>query len=257
MKSIPVAILCGGSGTRLREQTEFLPKPMIPIGPYPMVVHIMKWYAKFGFRKFILALGYKQEIFKQYFANYNYINNDIQVNTKYGEISRPVCCVDDWDVTLVDTGLDTLKGGRLKRVAKYINSSTFMLTYGDGIGNVDLDALLTSYYKNPETLVTVTGVKPTPRFGEIIHGDDNMVTSFSEKPDNRCLVNGGFFVMNEQVLDHLTPDCDLEVGLLERVADSGRMQVYIHDGYWGCMDSMNDVMTLEKIWKEGKAPWKV
>lgn len=250
----PVVVLCGGSGTRLREQTELTPKPMIPIGPYPMVVHIMKWYAKFGFRKFILALGYKQEIFKQYFANYNIINNDIQVNTKYGEISRPTCCVDDWDVTLVDTGLDTLKGGRLKRVEKYIDSDTFMLTYGDGIGDVDFDKLLE--FREGE-IVTVTGVHPTPKFGEIYH-EDGWVKSFSEKPVNgNYLVNGGFMVMDKRIFKYLPPGCDLEVGPLEGLAKVNEMRVYHHKGYWQNMDTMNDVMVLEKIWKEGKAPWKI
>jgi len=257
VNNIPVVILCGGMGTRLREQTEFLPKPMIPIGGKPMLVHIMKWYRKFGFSKFILALGYKQEIIKDYFAHYDIINNDVTVDI--GRYAGSRCnshTHDTWSVTMVDTGEHTLKGGRLKQVEKYIGSDTFMLTYGDGIGNVDLQALL-EFHQSHGKIATVTGVAHPLRFGEIDR-EGSLVISFSEKPvRDGSLINGGFFVFNREVLNLLTLDCDLEIGVLDRLADQEQFIVYEHKDQWMCLDTMKDMGELQKLWDDGQAKWRV
>ncbi len=255
--SIPVVILAGGTGTRLKEMTEFLPKPLIPVGGIPLVVHVMRWYAKFGYASFVLALGYRQDAFKQFFRHFDDINGDIVVHTGgiYKGANYPDVR-DRWDVTLSDTGLNTFKGGRLKRIEKYIEGDTFLCSYGDGIADIDLRALL-AFHQNRGKLVTVTGVHPAPRFGEIHHESGNVI-SFSEKPDGECLINGGFYVFNRGIFDYLTPDewCDLEKGPLELIAAKGEMAVYEHGGYWGCMDTLRDMGELQTLWDSGRAPWK-
>ena len=256
---IPVVLLCGGSGTRLREQTEFIPKPMVQIGKYPMCIHIMKWYAKFGYTDFILALGYKQDIFKQYFSHYDVINNDITVHIGTpGNIHFEDSIDWGWTVTLADTGLNTMKGGRLKRIEKYIEGDTFMMTYGDGLANVDLDALL-AFHQSHGKLMTVTGVHPMPRFGELRH-NNGAVLSFEEKPDDdHCTINGGFMVCNRGIFDYLTEDewCDLEQGPMELIAAKGQLQMFPHKGFWRCCDTLRDLDDLQKLWDEGRAPWRV
>jgi glucose-1-phosphate cytidylyltransferase len=238
--------------------SEFTPKPMIPIGGLPMVAHIMRRYAKYGFKEFVLALGYKQEAFKLYFSHYSIINEDIILYEK-PFLANPGPFPPNFDrVVLSDTGADTLKGGRLKRVEKYIDGDTFMCTYGDGIGDINIHALL-DFHKSHGRVATVTGVHPKARFGEIYHKGP-MVTSFSEKPHNGdCLVNGGFFVFNRAIFDYLTPDkwCDLEAGPLEILASKGEMMVYQHPGQWFCMDTLAEMDELNRIWDSGTAPWKV
>jgi glucose-1-phosphate cytidylyltransferase len=249
-------ILCGGFGTRLKEQTEFLPKPLIPIGGIPMVVHIMRWYAKYGFKKFVLALGYKQEEFKKYFSHFNIINNDIKICSDKDIIE--INDGHDWEIILSDTGPNTMKGGRLKRIEEYIIDDTFMMTYGDGISDVDMSALL-AFHQSHGKMVTITGVHPAPRFGELHHNNGNVI-SFSEKPqDDGCLMNGGFMVMNRGIFDYLTEDewCDLEVGPLELIAAKGELMVYHHKGYWSSMDTLKDLGTLQQEWESGKAKWRV
>ena len=256
---IPVVILSGGMGTRLREMTEFLPKPLIPIGGIPIIVHIMKLYSHYGFKNFVLALGHKQEMFKQYFAHYDLINNDCTIlkgrymsgncNDSYGN---------SWNVTMVDTGENTMKGGRLKRVEKYIKEDTFMCTYGDGLSDINLQKLL-SFHQSHGKIATITGVHPIPRFGEI-HREESKVISFSEKPQNDdCLISGGYMVFNRKVFDYLTEDvwCDLEIGPLELLAAKGELQVYHHKGYWQCLDTMKDMGEIQKEWETGRARWKV
>jgi len=259
MERLPVVILCGGEGTRLREETEFKPKPMIQIGDRPMLVHIMKWYAKFGLNNFVLALGYKQEIIKDYFMRYNEINNDLVINTGLyqGHISE-LCPQprDNWKVTMANTGLHTLKGARLKKVEKYING-TFFLTYGDGIGDIDIEALL-EFHRSHGKIATVTGVISPPRFGELTR-DGSLVTGYLEKPycENN-LINGGFFVFNQEIFDYLTEDenCDLEYGALQTLAAEGELHVYEHRGAWCCMDTAKDMGAMQKIWESG-AKWRV
>jgi glucose-1-phosphate cytidylyltransferase len=257
--NVPVVILCGGSGTRLREETEFKPKPMISIGGKPMLWHIMKLYSFYGFRRFILALGYKQEIIKEYFLHYDQINADLVVRTGTTK-GEPYSnsAGDNWEITLVDTGEDTLKGARLKRIEKYILGDTFMCTYGDGIANVDLLALVDFHMKNKK-IATVTGVHPIPRFGEI-HCENDLCTAFTEKQvDGSCWVNGGFFVFDRKIFEYLSaePWCDLEIGPLELLANKGELAVFKHHGFWGCMDTVRDMAYLDQLWRENKAEWRV
>lgn len=255
-------ILCGGLGTRLREETEYRPKPMVNIGNKPILWHIMKIYAHFGFNDFVLPLGYKGDIIKDYFLHYESMNNDVTL-----ELGKPdsVCmhnCHDEagWKITLSNTGEKTLKGGRLKRVEKYIQGDTFMLTYGDGVADVDIRKLV-DFHNSHGKMVTVTGVRPIARFGELLMKDDQ-VQSFQEKPQVSSeggLISGGFFVFNRRIFDHLTEEesCDLEHGPLEDLASKGELMVYKHHGFWYCMDTLRDMERLNKLWNEGQAAWKV
>ncbi len=257
-----VVILCGGLGTRLREETEFRPKPMVNIGPRPILWHIMKTYSSFGHTDFILPLGYKGEMIRDYFVNYEWMNNDVTI-----ELGKPenLClhnCHEEsgWKITLSDTGPNTLKGARIKRIEKYIKGDVFMLTYGDGVGNIDLDALL-KFHKSHGKIATLTGVNPAARFGELkVSG--NKVQSFYEKPDETTtegLVNGGYFIFNREIFDHLSEDedCDLEYGPLEKLANEGELMVRPHDGFWACMDTLRDTEYLNKLWENGQAQWKI
>lgn len=255
-----VVILCGGLGTRLREETEFRPKPMVEIGDRPILWHIMKIYAHYGFKEFMLCLGYKGGIIKEYFYNYEVLNNDftielgenknIEIHSNHTE--------EGWRITLADTGDKALKGARLKRVEKYIDGDQFMVTYGDGVANIDINALL-KFHRSHEKLATVIGINPVARFGELkIKGDQ--VESFSEKPETSSgLINGGFFVFNKDIFDYLSADddCDFEIGPLEKVAREGQLMVYKHTGFWACMDTIRDMEYLNRLYDEGKAAWKI
>ena len=255
-----VVILCGGLGTRLREETEFRPKPMVNIGSRPILWHIMKYYSQFGCQDFILALGYKGEMIKNYFCHYELMNNDVTI-----ELGQPEnMCIHHshdeagWKITLADTGEKTLKGARLKKVEKYITDKTFIMTYGDGIADVDINALL-AFHKSHGKIATVTGINPASRFGEL-KTDGDRVVSFAEKPQNgEGLINGGFFVFNSGIFDYLSADdnCELEIGPLEKVANDGQLMVYKHTGSWACMDTLRDMDYLNKLWNENKAFWKV
>lgn len=255
-----VVILCGGLGTRLREETEFRPKPMVEIGGKPILWHIMKIYAHYGFNDFILCLGYKGEMIKEYFYNYEVLNNDFTIelgDSKNIEIHNNHTET-GWRITLADTGDTALKGARLKRVEKYIDGDLFMMTYGDGIANININDLL-AFHKNHGSLATLTGINPASRFGELkIDGDS--VESFSEKPENGDgFINGGFFVLNRAVFDYLSGDdsCDFEIGAMEEIARQSELMVYKHRGFWACMDTLRDMEYLNKLWVEGKAEWKV
>jgi len=257
---IQVVILCGGLGTRLREETEFRPKPMVNIGSHPILWHIMKYYSQFGFHDFVLALGYKGEMIKNYFYHYEVMNNDVSIELGRPEDLRIHHSHDEagWKITLANTGEKSLKGARLKKVEKYIPDETFMMTYGDGVADVDINALL-SFHKAHGKLATLTGINPASRFGELkING--NRVEAFNEKPKNGDgFVNGGFFVLNRGVFDYLSEDdsCDFEIGPLEEIARQGELMVYKHHGFWACMDTLRDMEYLNKLWSEGKAEWKV
>ena len=254
-----VVILCGGLGTRLREETEFRPKPMVDIGGRPILWHIMKIYAHYGHHDFVLALGYKGEMIKNYFCHYELMNNDVTIELGQPESMHIYHSHDEtgWKITLADTGEKALKGARLKKVKKYISDETFMVTYGDGIADVDIESLL-AFHKAHGKLVTVTGINPASRFGEL-KVDGDRVESFSEKPtDVKGLINGGFFVFNRVIFDYLTVDdsCDLEVGPLEKIAKEGQLMVYKHRGFWACMDTLRDMEYLNNIWDENRAQWK-
>jgi glucose-1-phosphate cytidylyltransferase len=258
-EKIPVIILCGGLGTRLREETEFRPKPLVEIGGKPILWHIMKTYSHYGFNNFILCLGYKGSMIKEYFSHYNLLNKDFTITL--GQNSEPVVhndhCEKDWRITFVDTGEDALKGARLKRAEKYIDGDTFMVTYGDGVSNVDISKLL-EFHKQHGKLATLTGVRPPSRFGELILEGDR-IKKFEEKPqsDNKP-INGGFFVFNRKIFDYLEDkdECDLERGALEKVAESGELMMYRHPDFWYCMDTPRDFDYLRNMWRNGNVPWK-
>jgi glucose-1-phosphate cytidylyltransferase len=257
-EKIQVVILCGGTGTRLREETEYKPKPMVEIGGKPMLWHIMKVYAYYGFNDFILCLGYKGEVIKNYFYNYEMINNDFTVELgkyKHVELQSNHNEV-GWRVTLADTGEATLKGARIKRIERYIKGDKFMLTYGDGIANINLHELM-AFHRSHGHTGTVTGVEPPSRFGELLL-ERNRVLSFTEKPQvSGGLINGGFFVFNKEIFNYLSEDegCDFEIGCLEQLATEGELMVYKLKGEWVCMDTIRDMEYLNKLWKNGQIFW--
>jgi len=261
MKNIKVVILCGGLGTRLREETEFRPKPMVEIGGKPILWHIMKIYAHYGFKDFILCLGYKGEMIKEYFYNYEILSNDftIELGNRKKQIEiHSNCSEEGWRITLVDTGDKALKGARLKRVEKYIDGDQFMATYGDGVANINLKDLL-KFHQSHRKLATLTGVRPLSRFGELAV-KDKQVLQFTEKPQSASgLINGGFFVFNREIFNYLEDrdDCDLEYGALEKIALNRQLMVYEHKRFWYCMDTVRDMDYLNKLCTQGKPPWKV
>ena len=250
-----VVILAGGYGTRLSEYTELIPKPMVTIGGRPIIWHIMKRYAKFGHKDFHLALGYKAELIKEYFLHYRAINSDFTVDLNNGSIS-PLHTDDvDWRVTLVQTGLETMTGGRLKRMQQFIGNETFMLTYGDGVSDVNLDALL-NFHQSHGKMITISAVRPAARFGEL-EIDKSRVISFQEKPQlHDGWINGGFFVIEPSFFDLIKDDSVLlEREPLEKAAQMGELMAYHHEGFWQCMDTKRDRDSLENIWASGKALW--
>jgi glucose-1-phosphate cytidylyltransferase len=257
---IPVVILCGGRGTRLKEETEVKPKPMVEIGGRPILWHIMKRYAHFGFKDFVLCLGYKGDKIKEYFLNYEAMNNDFTVTLgkKNGISFHTDHRENDWRITLVDTGEDTMTGARVKRIERYIKSDTFMLTYGDGVSDIDLKQLY-AFHRSHKKIGTVSAVRPSSRFGEIII-KNQMAVRFSEKPQTtEGLVNGGFFVFNRDFFKYLSAgsDCYLEREPLERLAGDKQLAVKVHTGFWQCMDTQRELDLLSQLWKNGSAPWKV
>ena len=250
-----VVILAGGYGTRLSEYTEQIPKPMVTVGGKPILLHIMNIYAQYGHRDFIIALGYKADMVKDYFLNYRSLNSDFTLNLKSGDIKYHNSVDDDWNISLVDTGLETMTGGRLRRLRQHLGNETFMLTYGDGLANVNLD-LLQNFHENHGKMVTVSAVHPGARFGELdIDGD--MVSSFKEKPQtNQGWINGGFFVIEPDFLDLIDNDYTvLEREPLETVAKNNELVAYRHSGYWQCMDTKRDRDSLEDLWETGSPPW--
>jgi glucose-1-phosphate cytidylyltransferase len=255
--SIPVVILAGGLGTRLREETEFRPKPMVPIGGKPMLWHIMKIYAHFGFRRFIICLGYKGEMIKNYFLNYRLEGVDLTVDTKTGAIIEHQINDVDWEITMIDTGPLTMTGGRVARIARYINADHFCLTYGDGLANINLDQLM-QFHQQHGKLATVTGVNLASRFGHLeLNGDQ--ITAFAEKRQlTDEWINGGFMVLNQEALQYLSPheNCILEQEPLKQIARDGQLMMYKHNGFWQCMDTYREHQMLEEMWQKS-APWKV
>jgi len=255
-----VVILCGGAGTRLREETEIRPKPMVEIGGKPILWHIMKIYSFYGFNKFVLALGYKGDYIKNYFYHYRITSNDFTISLNPQEEPKIHSLSDEnnWEITCVDTGEKTLKGGRIKRLEPHLDGDCFHLTYGDGVADVNINKLV-EFYHARKTIGTVTGVRPPSRFGEMVI-DNDYVKSFEEKPQLKTgLINGGFFIFSKKLLDYLTPDenCDLEFGALKKLSQDGQLTVYKHDGFWQCMDNVRERDYLNKIWSTGEAPWKV
>ena len=250
-----VIILAGGFGTRLSEYTDKIPKPMVTIGSRPILWHIMRTYASFGYNDFYLALGYKAELIKDYFLHYRSLNTDFTVDLSNGTVESHQTDETDWRVTLVDTGLETMTGGRIKRLKKFIGNEPFMLTYGDGVANIDIDALL-KFHKSHGKMVTLTAVRPSARFGDLDF-DGYRVVSFKEKPQlHEGWINGGFFVCQPELLDYIDNDNQmLEREPLERVVNDGELMAYKHEGFWHCMDTRRDHDLLESLWESGAPPW--
>jgi glucose-1-phosphate cytidylyltransferase len=252
-----VAILAGGLGTRLSEETTVKPKPMVEIGGKPILWHIMKIYAAYGFKEFVIALGYKGEIIKDYFINYHYLARDLTVNLSNGQTSTHDGLGEDWIVHLLETGADTQTGGRVKRVAKFIGDEPFMLTYGDGVANINIPALL-DFHRVQGKLVSLTAVRPPARFGQMVI-DSGQVREFKEKPQiGEGWINGGFFVIQPEAADFVAYDhTSWEFESLEQLAAEGQLAAYQHEDFWHCMDTLRDVQMLDKLWAEGNPPWKV
>jgi glucose-1-phosphate cytidylyltransferase len=257
---MPVVILAGGLGTRLREETERLPKPLVEIGDRPILWHIMKLYGHHGARRFVLCLGFKSWLVKDYFLRYREQVADVTV--RLGEHGPPTihdhAAEEDWEVTLAETGLHTGTGGRLWRVRDYVDTETFILTYGDGIGRVDISALL-DFHRSHDRIGTVTGVHPTSRYGEM-QVEDGVVVEFNEKPTSaEGFVSGGFFVFQREFLEYLTDDGELtlERAPLRDLARDGQLAVFPHTGFWMGMDTSREFSELNRLWASGDAPWKV
>jgi glucose-1-phosphate cytidylyltransferase len=252
-----VILLAGGLGTRLAEFTDVIPKPMVPVGGHPILWHLMNIFAHYGHMDFHLALGYKAQVVKEYFLNYYALNSDFTVNLANGKVTNHLSQAVDWNVTLVDTGLNSMTGGRVRRMRDYVGKETFLLTYGDGLADIDIHALVRFHHEHGK-LVTVTAVHPGARFGELdLNG--NTVSSFKEKPQmGSGWINGGFFVIEPAFLDLIADDDTiLEKEPLERAAAMGELMAYRHEGFWQCMDTVRDRNVLEDMWVSGSAPWKV
>ena len=254
-----VVILCGGLGTRLREETEFRPKPMVPIGGLPILWHIMKYYAHFGHKEFVLCLGFKGEMIKDYFRQYNWNTSDVTLTLgrnpeiRYHNSHEE----EDWVVTLLDTGQDTQTGGRLQRALSFVEDETFLMTYGDGLTTSDINASV-DFHRKHGAIATLTAVKPAGRFGELAV-DGETITAFAEKPvQEGGYVSGGYFVFNKAIADYLEGDgCVLESKPLESLSRQGQLKAWRHSGFWQCMDTLRDKLLLERMWDSKQAPWKV
>jgi len=250
-------ILCGGMGTRLSEETSILPKPMVEVGGYPILWHIMRIYATWGFKEFVLAVGYKGEVIKDHFINYHPLQSDVTVDLKSGRVSYANSNAEDWTVRIVDTGAKTLTGGRLHRLEPILRPhGTFMLTYGDGVANLDVKALVT-FHRRHRKLATVTSVRPQARFGGMVL-DGEQVVDFKEKPQTgEGWINGGFFVFEPGVFQLLNDDTVLEADTLERLAAERQLMAYRHDGFWQCMDTLRDKKALDEMWATDRPGWKI
>jgi glucose-1-phosphate cytidylyltransferase len=256
-KSLPVVLLAGGMGTRLREETEFRPKPMVEIGGRPILWHIMKNFSRHGFNDFIICLGYKGDSIRDYFLNYHTRNISLSLNLganpstnfldSHGE--------ENWKVTLVDTGVNSLTGERLRRVKEYVGERTFLCTYGDGLANVDLDALV-EFHRSHSGIATLTAVHPTSRFGVVKMESDGQINEFLEKPVVDDWINGGFFVLEPEVFDYLNADEPFEETPLRQLASDQNLFAYKHSGYWQPMDTYREYVELNKMWDDGSAPWR-
>jgi glucose-1-phosphate cytidylyltransferase len=255
---VKAVILSGGLGTRLREETEFRPKPMVDVGGKPVLWHIMKLFAHYRITDFVVPIGYRGQVIKEYFLNYEGFNNDFTI--RLGRAQQTTFHTthqeSDWNVTVAETGLETNTGGRVKRVQRYVDGDTFMVTYGDGLADVDLDRLL-AFHAAHGRLATMTTVKPMSRFGVVDLGGDDAVESFREKPQVEDWISGGFFVFDRRVFDHLDEECVLEQAPLEQLAKDGQLMAYRHNGFWQPMDTYREFVLLNEMWDSGRAPWKV
>lgn len=252
-------ILAGGFGTRLSEETTVRPKPMVEICGKPILWHIMKIYSAYGINDFIICLGYKGHVIKEYFSNYFLYMSDVTYDLKNNSIQVHNNCVEPWKVTLVDTGEKTMTGGRIKRIKNYVGEETFCLTYGDGVSDVNIREVI-EFHRNQNTLATLTAVQPPGRFGVIkINEEESRISSFKEKPDgDGTWINGGFFVMETGIFDYISEDHTVwEQDPMQNLARDNAISAYRHNGFWHAMDNLRDKFELEELWKSGKAPWKV
>lgn len=256
-QNVPVVILCGGMGTRLREETEFKPKPMVEIGGQPVLWHIMKIYAHYGFRRFILCLGYKGNVIRDYFINYEAMSNDFTVHL--GQPNKLTYhsnhTEQNFEVTLVDTGLHTMTGGRVKRIERFVDTDSFMVTYGDGLANLNV-AALADFHRSHGKLATLTATRTPSRYGVLDLAENNSVARFSEKVQADW-INGGFLVFDRRVFDYLDTDCILEQEPMARMAADGQLMAFRHEGFWIGMDTYREYEMLNKMWDSGKVPWKI
>lgn len=256
-KKMKAVILAGGIGTRLSEESILRPKPLIEIGGKPILWHILKIYSAHGINDFIICLGYKGYMIKEYFANYFMHMSNVTFDVASNKMEVHDGIAEPWRVTLVDTGDSTMTGGRLKRVQSYLGDDDFCFTYGDGVGNVDISALL-KLHKTHQRLATVTATQPPSRFGALNLGSDNLVTGFQEKPSGGGWINGGFFVLSPKVLDYIPDDSTVwEREPLERLANDRQLTAHLHEGFWQPMDTLRDKNFLEELWASGNAPWKI
>lgn len=256
-EAVRVVLLAGGLGTRLAEETEVRPKPMVEIGGRPILWHIMKHYAHYGFDEFLIALGYKGDVIKRFFMDYYLLSRSLTIRLATGEMQVHNRQAENWTVHLIDTGLHTNTGGRVRRLEPWLKDSTFMVTYGDGVSDVNLRDLL-RFHRSHGKLVTVTAVRPPARFGGLVF-DGDRVARFTEKPQiGEGWINGGFLVCEPGIFDYLEGDStSFEAHLLERLAHDGQIMAYKHDAFWQCMDTVRDLRTLENLWNSGAPPWKV
>ncbi len=255
-----VVILAGGLGTRLMEETEARPKPMVEIGGKPILWHIMKIYESYGFNEFIICLGYKSSYIKDYFSKYFIHNSDITIDLKNNHLEVHNSKIDSFKVTLVDTGLSTNTAGRIKKIKRYLDGNPFLLTYGDGVADIDIKSLI-EHHKRSGRLATLTTIQLPGRFGNIEMDTENNVLNFQEKPSGDGIwINGGFFVLENKIFDYLegeVEDVQWEKGPLSEIAKDGQLSAYKHFGFWKCMDALRDRIELEQLWKEKKAKWKI
>ncbi|OPX63689.1 MULTISPECIES: glucose-1-phosphate cytidylyltransferase [unclassified Methanoregula] len=253
-----VVILAGGLGTRLSEETTIRPKPMVEIGGKPILWHIMKIYSHYGFNEFVICLGYKGYMIKEYFANYFLHMSDVTIDIRKNEIETHQSYSEPWKISLIDTGDTTMTGGRIRRIRNYLNDETFMLTYGDGVSNVDISRLL-KFHKKQKKTGTLTAIRPPGRFGALQIENDTRIVSFHEKPlGDGGYINGGFFVFEPELFEYLKEDTTvLEREPLEMLAKSGQLNAYKHNDFWYAMDTLRDKNYLEQEWASGRAPWKV
>jgi len=252
-----IVILAGGFGTRITEESQYKPKPMIEIGERPILWHIMKLYSHYGYNDFIILLGYKGYVIKEYFANYFLHNSDVTINLQTNSIELNKSEVEPWRIQLIDTGIDTLTGGRLSKIKNYINNETFMLTYGDGIADINIEELL-NYHKNSNKLATITAVQPSGRFGALSLNDKDEVIKFREKPkSDDAWINGGFFVLEPQVFEYIEGNVLWEKQPLERLSAENKLSAYRHYGFWKPMDTLRDKQELERLWQNNQAAWKI
>lgn len=254
---LKAVILAGGMGTRLREETEYRPKPMVEVGGRPILWHIMKILSTQGINDFVICLGYKGDQIKDYFLNYESRTNDLTVTLgRDGTVVQHTNTIsENWNVTLADTGLNTMTGGRINRIKKYVENENFLCTYGDGLADINLKALL-DFHEAHGLGATVTAVRPTNRFGSLQINESDLVTEFAEKPKTEKWVNGGFFIFNPMIFDYLDDECVLEKSPLENIAKKGQLKAYKHDGFWQPMDTYRESQDLNALWDENKAPWK-